>query len=229
MQYWIFYYQGVGGDGFVNLLDHCNEASNYDYFPLQWRVYSVVNGRIRFAQAHWTEMSDCGNYPLRTSNTQDMKLNPEYVRLVESNATIFVPTHYTYWEMIDSYKHRPVVEKNQVKIHLYSDNYARVARDNIVKNRWPEPNLDFEIRKAKRSITTELNNSAYHAHIDIEQIWSSWQYTKDCLSTLGLTLDEKVYQQYLSFLGKHEPDSAVLQNLKNLKHVSIIEDPNLPR
>ena len=47
MQYWIYFYPGVGGDGFVNLLEHCNNFSKFDLVSDEWRIHQVVNGRIK--------------------------------------------------------------------------------------------------------------------------------------------------------------------------------------
>ena len=133
MQYWIYFYPGVGGDGFVNLLEHCNNFSKFDLISDEWRIHQVVNGRIKFYLPLINEIPKDG-FVFRNKDSPNGIVSSSYIECVKANRNIVIPAHYVYWEKIELTPDRDIFESNQIKIHLYSNDYIRVSRDKIIKN-----------------------------------------------------------------------------------------------
>jgi hypothetical protein len=201
MQYWIFYQAGVGGDGFGCMLEHATNINPADG-NLEWRIhyyenaYGVLQRPVRFYQAKWTE----DPLPFRHGTLIDnVVLNPVYTNLVEQQQNTVITAHEIYFHLIDKFKHRSIVEKDQIKIHLYSNNNERVYRDLLAKR---GGNFSAEqFKKLRQHINkNELARTAYDMHIDIEKIWRDWNYTQSCMDQLGIDLPKSVYDHYLTYI-----------------------------
>lgn len=197
MQYWIFFSPGVGGDGFVNLLEHANNVEPADG-NLYWRIDQIFSDTIKFYDPKWTE----DPRPFRNLDDRELEknvnLNKHYLELIENNINTVIPAHYFYFDHINDFKWKNIVEKNQIKINLYSLNTERVVKDFFLKHRITNQ-LDFEgqIFWANKNIHENLNSDKYDCHIDIEKVWTNWNYLEDKLKTLGIELDYNVYKTYL--------------------------------
>ena len=110
-----------------------------------------------------------------------------------------ITAHYDYFKLISQFAYRDIVEKDQVKIHLYSDNSTRVYKDVQIKRGIDTPLEKFT--KLHQYINkNELARSDYDIHIDIEKIWRDWNYMQSCMNQLGIDLPKFVYDHYLTYI-----------------------------
>jgi hypothetical protein len=205
MQYWIFYHGGVGGDGFGCMLEHANNIAPADGV-LEWRFHAYSDDNkasprpIRFYQAHWA--SD--PLPFRSSRLpENTVLNPVYVDIVEQGQNTIITAHHGYFDQIDQFEYRSIVEKDQVKIHLYSNRSERVYNDFNIKRGAGTTLQQFS--KLHQWINKgDFARRDYDIHIDIEQVWRNWNYTKECMEKLSIDLPKEVYDQYLTYIDNLE-------------------------
>lgn len=200
MQYWVFFHAGVGGDGFANLLEHADNIVPIDNKKL-WRKQWTVNGRVKFYGPHWV----LGQFkPFRRYNITDYQLNPHYIELVDSNQHTVVAAHYHYWNEIERFPDRNIIEKNQIKIHVYSTNYNRILEDFSIKTHSKIVDKSQWIQTCKSNVESNLKNSNYHIHINIDQAWNDWAYLQTQLDQLDIQLDKIHYNTYLSIINNSE-------------------------
>jgi hypothetical protein len=205
MQYWIIYRAGVGGDGFANLLEHAENILPADG-ENRWRIHyregrdGILDRPVRFYQAHWA----FGPKPFRFPELpESIVLNPVYVDLVSQQKNTVITAHTPYFKLIDQFEYQSIVKQDQVMIYLYSDRCERVYRDLEAKR--PEAVLEFRdlthftsFHKIENSM--ELARRDYAIRIDIEQAWRDWDYLNNCLNKLGINLDKKYYDHYLTYI-----------------------------
>jgi hypothetical protein len=203
MQYWVIYQGGVGGDGFANLLEHANNM-----FPADgentWRIhyyegaYGILQRPVRFYQANWTN----DPLPFRSKILPETTiLNPVYVDLINQGKNTVVSAHYNYFNLVNKFEHKNIVKQDQVMINLYSNRAERVYQDH--KKKRPDPiigDLTNFTKSLQRANFTESNRPDYAIHIDIEQAWRDWSYLNNCLGQLGINLDKKFYDYYLTYI-----------------------------
>jgi hypothetical protein len=201
MQYWIFYQAGVGGDGFGCMLEHATNIMPADG-NLEWRIhyyegaYGILQRPVRFYQALWAN----NPLPFRFPSLPDVTtLNPVYVNLIEQKQNTVITAHYNYFRLIDQFTYRELVEKNQIKIHLYSCDSARVYKDLVIK-RGNTVSLKQFSQFHQYNNQLELARPNYHIHIDIEQVWRDWGYLKSCMDQIGIDLPKSVYDYYLTYI-----------------------------
>lgn len=197
MQFWIFYEHGTGGDGFSNLLEHAENISPADG-NTDWKIDFNENGIVKFFGANWAE--DPIPFRYKDSKGDLSRLNLTYVSLVQSGINTVIPTHYNYWSLISDSPLKDLVEKDQIKIHLYSTDYNRVVNDSIVKNRIIGPGSSVD--RVEKIIQDQLKNEKYHIQIDIEKVWTDWEYLKSSLDVLDIKLDKCYYDEYLIIINK---------------------------
>lgn len=193
MQYWIIYQAGIGGDGFANLIEHASNITPADKV-LEWREHYRINHKIKFYSCAWAQEPK----PFRQPGICNAVLNAEYVNLVTQRKNTVIPVHYYYWNDIDYFEHKNTVTQDQIKIHLYSSNLQRAFTDAFVKNK-----LEIDHNKFSgycEQIASELKRSQYDCHIDIEQVWDSWNYLEQILGKLDITLSKDVYRQYMELI-----------------------------
>lgn len=206
MQFWIFFGAGVGGDGFANLLEHANNVTPADG-ETSWRVHHGTGWRIhhgtaevKFYGAKWT--TDPIPFRNPRANSDQVVISPEYVRLINQKQNIVLCAHTeSYRSQIDTSQFKELVQKDQVKIHLYSMDTDRIRSDLIAKfpgieipNNWQNDMI--------KSTNQELARTDYALHIDIEQVWQDWEYLDSCLTGIGIDLDKVYYDKYLNIINK---------------------------
>ena len=201
MQYWIFYQAGVGGDGFGCMLEHATNIEPADG-DLEWRIhyyegkYGILQRPVKFYQARWAN----DPLPFRYSTlSNNIMLNPVYVDLVKQQQNTVITAHHFYSKLIGHFEHQNIVEKAQVKIHLYSNNSARVYKDLQAKSGTNTP-LEKFIKWHQHTNKIQFARPDYKMHIDIEQIWRDWVYTKSCMEQLNIDLPKSVYDHYLTYI-----------------------------
>lgn len=199
MQYWIFFQPGVGGDGFSNLLEHANNVYPADKFT-SWRIHKKFDRKVKFYGAQWAD--NCKSQPFRQSSTdfKNLTLKNSYVDIVKNNRDTIIPVHYIYQKYIDLFPFKDLVEKDQVKIHLYSKNYERIILDAKIKNQFDE-SQDANLISNLINQNLKQLKSYYDIHIDIEQVWNDWNYLDVKLKLLGIDLDKSFYNTYLKIKG----------------------------
>ena len=203
MQYWIVFRPGVGGDGFANLLEHANNVFPADGVD-DWRIHyrpgrdGILDRPVRFYQAHWAEDPIPFRYPMLPKSAV---LNSVYTGLIAQQKNTVVTAHHHYFNLVDKFEHQHIVKQDRVLINLYSDRAERVYRD--LKAKRPETNLNNSIAFAhalKKANFADVNRSDYAMHIDIEKVWRNWSYLNNCLVELGIDLDKKHYDYYLTYI-----------------------------
>ena len=217
MQYYIIYQHGVGGDGFANLLEHANNMHRADGLrdPNRWRVMKKIGNKTRFYGAPWTTIPP---HPFRGHPMdKDSRLAESYLELIEKKKNTVISVHYSYLHSIKYFPFRELIERDQVKIHLYSTDFERVILDDRVKNGRgldkeqlvPAVNITDEIHVKdvdEAMLVKEINKnltkfaSFYDMHIDIEQVWNSWEYLDEKLKILGIDLDKSHYDEYMKII-----------------------------
>ena len=189
---------GVGGDGFANLLEHADGITPVDH-KRQWRQHYVTQGKTKFWHAKWC----VGGHAFRGQPVPNAELAPDYVNLVEHNQSTVISAHYDYWVQLPYFAQNFIVTHNQMVIHLYSKNFARVAQDCLIKNNHELDTVISSQRHAATEITANLHRlgNRYDLHIDIEQVWQDWGYLDKCLVQAGINLDRKWYDEYINLKG----------------------------
>lgn len=200
MQYWIFYDGGVGGDGFGCMLEHATNIRPADGVQ-EWRIHDYEDGSkdkpLRFFQAHWANDPIPFRYTISNDN---VVLNPVYKNLVAQQTNTVITAHYAYFNFIEQFAYRDIVEKDQVKIHLYSDRPKRVYAD-VAAKRGIDMSLDQHVDAYQRLVTYELARPEYAIHINIERVWRDWNYMQECMTQLNIELPKDVYDHYLTYIS----------------------------
>ena len=206
MQYWVFYLGGVGGDGFVNLLEHANNITPVDSH-LTWRVREegVLNNKVAFGTAkslsHYFLKGPDPSLDLSTVEPTEF-----YRNLVDNDINTVISAHAVEYDYNSKFKYWDLLEKNQHKIALYSLDTQRIIDDFCDKN----PILGF--RRAefeeKFSRTTPplywMRDLNYRTYINIDLAWESWDYLNNILVSIGIDLDRKYYEEYLDLARRRK-------------------------
>jgi hypothetical protein len=217
MQYWIFFVGGVGGDGFANLLEHATNVEPVDG-DLCWRVTPAKNGSnkmmfnfplfvndVRFFRDH----SSVGelrppNYVPQPLNINRLQPTENYRRIVDHGINTVISTHPWWYNYNKDFKHWDLLEKDQHKILLYSNDLDRIVNDFCDKNNmYDQYRVNYKEALQKYSPpyynVPKLN---YQTLIDIDQVWRDWEYLDKILKHIGLDLDRKYYEEYLDVAKK---------------------------
>jgi hypothetical protein len=205
MQYWIFFSPGVGGDGFCNLLEHADNVYPADN-RYQWRIDPRVklDSTVKFYCPFWfiNHRFELGQ-PFRSPETynKEWTLDPQYRRyfdLIQQGLNTVIPAHpEQYFDLIDKFLYKNIIEQNQHKILLYSLNFDRVLYDAATKNQ----KAIEAFKWVPESIEHELNSNKYDTYIDIEQVWQNWDYLDNILKFLNINLNKKFYDQYIKLVN----------------------------
>jgi len=204
MQYWIFFYAGVGGDGFSNLLEQANNITSADGYH-GFRDEATESGKIRFRSPVYAESSDF----LKSwdFDNRNKLLTPFYLDLIKRGINTVIPTHpWIYARDIESIEDKEILEKDRFNIFLYSEDVTRILEDYVDKLRLTKDSKDKkekanEMRqRRKNEFPSSVSNpklSFYDCFIDIEKVWRDWNYLDNILKKIGIDLSEDVYREYL--------------------------------
>jgi hypothetical protein len=204
MQYRVIFLPGTGGDGFINLLEQADNITPADGRGKVkdgngWRKHKMFNGLLKFSGPRWI----MGTFtPFRAVKVADYTINPFYIDLVNNNKDTIVGAHYNYWDEISNFKERELVEKNAVLIHLYSLDVEKSTSNANIKNELALNETDFKnwLKGGHRRVHEELLNGKYQIHIDIDRVYKDWDYLNDCLVSIGITLNKKYYDEWLTVI-----------------------------
>lgn len=196
MQYWILFQPGVGGDGFSNLLEHADNVYCADGKDKYWRIHKRVTNAIKFYPAQWADP-----LPFKVPEAVvDTTFHPAYESIVQDGRNTIICAHPdVYFRDIIDFPKRHFIQKDQVKIHLYSSDPERVAL--ALENKiGPINRKDWHINMDFRT-SLGLRNKQYNAHIEIERAWRDWHYLQGCLDQFGLKLDKATWNEYKELVG----------------------------
>ena len=199
MQFWIFFEPGVGGDGFANLLEHANNIVSADG-EQNWRIH-YNHGAVKFYGAKWT--TDPIPFRQPDADTTQVVINPQYVDVVNQKQNTVLCAHPTaYRVQINQSPFKDLVQTDQLKIHVYSQDFDRVASDLIAKIPGVKIAPDWH-SGMQNKVSNELSRTDYAIHIDIEKVWKDWGYLVNCLTAIGIDLDKSHYTEYLNIIDRH--------------------------
>lgn len=231
MQYWIFSIQaGIDNIELSNLIEHADNITPSDG-NVKWRVsttysssyppfwvspptlfYSNVpvqlnNNELRFSRFSETS-SSVTTITVDTFDFKDWTINPCYQNLVDSEKNTVVPANLSYfWSNIDNFPFVDTMKKDVCAIYVYSNNKQRLY--NEVAN---TPLKDVEKDRARQNITdidpldqslwSTLYPPGFDAVIEMDRIWTDWDYLNNALTGLGINLSRSKYDRYLSVYNR---------------------------
>ena len=204
MQYWIFFSPGVGGDGFGNLLEHADNMYPADG-KSEWRIHKQFERTVKFRNPNWFVPRELSSQPFRDpeyslTDWSTGILHQQYINAISQQLNTVITTHpEQYFNCIESFPYKNFIKRDQFKILLYSLNIDRVVNDQIIKN-----GNTFSSNSAQYTeirIRQDLNSDLYNLHVDIEQVWKSWEYLDNILKQLGITLKKQFYDEYIKLVN----------------------------
>jgi hypothetical protein len=223
MQYWIFSIQaGLDNIELSNLIEHADNVTPADgnliwrkskiygnSYPPLWispptLFYSNVPVQINNNELRVSTSYTVTNTVLTDFTFEDWTLNPAYRRLVEDEKNTAVPANLSYfWSNIDNFPFAETMKKDVRAIYVYSNNKQRLY--NEVAN---TPLRTNEIERARQNITdidpldqslwSTLYPPGFDAVIEMDKIWTDWDYLNNTLTGLGINLSRTQYNRYLS-------------------------------
>jgi hypothetical protein len=218
MQYWIYYLPGVGGDGFRNLLEFGSNVELPDDEPKSWKCWKHPNGKIQFenrfiaqdrAAIFKNTFLDDGSRLM----PEKIELKEKYVDLVNAGKNVVLNSHPFDWiHQMPKFKYQDIVLKDQHRILLYSNNKQRIYEDAATKlwvgiSRTTKEEQDRILEwfwNEHEPITYLAEEMKYNTYIDIERVWTDWDYLDNILKNIGIDLDKKYYDEYLYIIGKRK-------------------------
>lgn len=201
MQYWVFFWGGVGGDGFSNLIEQANNVQPADGV-LKWRDIPASQDLVRFTMPRWVDNLKLFKNHTEEFDPEDITLNPIYIDLVENGINTVIPVHpWPYYDNIDNLSYKNILTKNQHRIFLYSTNIKRIISEFNIKNN-PDPKMMKETERFYRSRDMMGQDvyppkSMYNTFIDIDRSWVDWPYLNNILTNIGIDLSKSAYDTYL--------------------------------
>ena len=202
MQYWIFFWGGTGGDGFCNLLEHADNIKPADGI-LRWRTRPTPSGKVAFTGPRFANVGSLFRNHIGFDMSK-ITLQEQYIKLVEEGINTVIPAHpWEYKEFLKEFPQRDIIEKDQYKILLYSNDTNRVLNDFIDKNPMNEKmKKDFIEEMSTKNVLKDSPKLGYQTYIDIERAWKDWDYLNEFLVKIGINLDKKYYDEYLRIAKK---------------------------
>jgi hypothetical protein len=201
MQYWIFFWGGVGGDGFSNLLEQADNIQPSDGV-LKWRTSLTTSGKIRFEQPNWVEDLNLFRNHYEGFDPEDVIFNPVYLDFIKNKINTVIPAHpWKYFDILDSLSYKDTLTTDQHRIFLYSTDIERVIEDFIDKE---NPDDDFKRRLSRSYRKNDMMGPKvyppkrlYNTFIDIDRSWKDWDYLDTILTSIGINLSKSAYATYL--------------------------------
>ena len=202
MQYWLFFWGGVGGDGLSNLLEHADNIESCDGVK-RWRTRPVPSGKMAFHGPRFANVPSL----FRNHHGFDMTkihLLDYYIKLIEQGKNTIIPAHpWQYADFLEQFPQRDIIEKDQHKILLYTNDIDRMVTDFIDKN----PTSEEQKRTLRKSmegknIIKDSPALGYQTYIDMDRVWKDWDYLNEILVNIGINLDRKYYEEYLDVAKK---------------------------
>lgn len=217
MQVWIYFQPGVGGDGIANLLEKSQTVVSIDSNPPTWRLHRYVDGELKF----WAPTIDrlhCfrRNQPFDLSNNA---LSQRYVELIKSNQDIVVTSHDIFLKNLRQSKEQHILEFNQAKILVTTQNPKQAMLSNLKKTlSWlPQEKLDqacdWYLQQYKK-----INHADFDTVIYFEDIQKNIDTITNLCSRLSWNLDSEYYTNYIDLI------TGKIKNLDVDQYVSTVDN-----
>lgn len=209
MQYIVFSIQaGIDNVELTNLLDHADNVWPADG-QKHWRKGKSLYSGVRTpAPPYWITPLN-----LFYSNTPvyrppgEYVVNPIYTRLVTSERKTVIPVNLThYWENVDSFKFADSLKNDVCAIYVYSNNKNRLRTEISYNLEGTDlssalSNIDT-IDPLDQDLWSSLYPPGFNAVIEMDKIWTDWDYLNDILTGIGINLSKIEYDRYLSTFNR---------------------------
>jgi hypothetical protein len=176
---------------------------------LEWRLHTRegkdYGNTVKFYSPAWSTNKQA--HPFRRPDVivPLNEIKESYLNIVKQQHNTVIPCHTgVYLQQIHSCAYKDIITQNQIKIYLYSLDFDRVNSDLILKTGMlteadgnPEKNK-FHL---KSEIQKYYNSNLFDYQVDIEQVWRNWDYFREFLDKLNLTMDKKYYDKYISLVN----------------------------
>lgn len=212
MQYIVFSIQaGLDNIELSALIEQANDMVPSDGVPqrFRWRQYfeKVSQQRI-FGPPNWVSPIPFFSNSRMQDDLDNYVANPAYTRAVNAGKNIVIPINLTYFtNLLPHLSFKEYLEKDVCAIYVYSNNRVRlyneaakgpfkdnslqVARDNIL-------NVD----PLDQALMTALYPKGFDAVIEMDRIWTDWDYLNNILTGIGINLPKSTYDKYLEIAGR---------------------------
>jgi hypothetical protein len=186
MQIWIYFSAGAGGDGFANLLEHCDSVTPVDRH-LHWRIHRRVDNKVKF-YAPTIDEQGCFRRSSRF-NTSTNKLTQSYIDLIEQGTNTICTSHDVGLTALAESDSAEILNRDQVRVFIPgTPNDLELF---YLKNLQPEP---------PTLILPPIDLTQFDYVLDIVCIQQDWNYVHEWCQQVGLTLPETAYREYQSIL-----------------------------
>lgn len=197
-QIWLFFANGVGGDGLANLLEHAQEVKVWDRSSVEWRIHRIVDEQVKF----WAPTVD-QQHCFRTGRWFDQRhnrLHQGYQRAVEDGHTIVVTSHDILLLNLSRSDGQQVLCRDQCRVLLDSRDYLKCYQNSVIKNLITVPDQDLHDSAAANAMPVFARYSETDRSRFDHVVWMEDLTTPASLEAfardLGLTLDIRYIEQY---------------------------------
>lgn len=210
MQYIVFTIQaGMDHTELSALLEQANGMVPPDGIPqrFKWRINAPKGVRVFGAPVWVYPIPFFSNSKLEDDLTKYVP-NPAWLRSLDEGKNFVIPINLThYGSMLPHLSFKEQLEKDVRAIYVYSNNRVRlynevehgpfdgnslqIARDNIL-------NVD----PLDQNLMNALYPKGFDAIIEMDRIWTDWDYLNNILTGIGIDLPKSKYDQYLKLAGR---------------------------
>ncbi len=212
MQYIVFGIQaGMDNIEFSALLEQAENMTTADGSgqKFKWRRYrDPISNEVIFGPPQWVNPIPFYSNSRLADNLDDYVANPIYQRTVDLGKNTVIPINLTYFKsLLPHLSFKEYLEKDVCAIYVYSNNRVRlyneaakgpfkdnslqIARDNIL-------NVD----PLDQTLMTALYPNGFDAIIEMDRIWTDWDYLNNILTGIGINLSRSTYDKYLEIAGR---------------------------
>jgi hypothetical protein len=190
MQIWIYFFPGVGGDGFANLLEHANNVIPIDG-DRRWRPQWYVDNQIKFYSPA-PDRDYCFRNQKRFDSTKN-RLNDSYIwALAHKDKHTIVTSHDLRKVKFNASDHLEILAHDYQDIFLTTRDYFKAMERATLKNllkkidRWFDPKL---------LVASQI--STYHdRYVYIEDVLADWSSFRDFCASMELDIDVQHFDHY---------------------------------
>lgn len=212
MQYIVFSIQaGMDHVELFALLEQANDMTPADgrQFWNKWRRYvDPVSNEEIFGPPMWI------NPILFYSNGRvedDLKkytINPIYTRLIDQGKNTVIPINLTYFtNLLPFFPFKDHLEKDVCAIYVYSNNRVRLYNE-VVKGPFEGNGLQvardniLNVDPLDQQLMSAMYPKGFNAIIEMDRIWTDWDYLNNILTSIGIDLPKSKYDEYLRISGR---------------------------